>query len=792
VSSSETNSMFDCSLVVILIIFSSSFLILTISQSVTASSASGQTVEEKVNSVPFLLGNTNSANSTIDPVFDYNITSRHLYGCTFYEYHGYYCDPISNEFKSYAVLADYTKVASATREPTYIQAKYGKGILITGTHALESLRGDLLGEYNSSKFSIYVAVSPDNLNEFEGHPYRTLVAYKHGVYRDDLNRAGWIIETVPVNNSSVNNNTTKAVRFTVFDTNGNKVSPRDVNIPVDKISDIATTFDGRAVRIYLNGTLRSEVPFLGNYSGAVQVGSVEKQNNYFIVGGDAYCSCYLTSGIIDEVRYYNYSLTNQQIKQINSSPDILGKGLVGYWKFDGNLKDDSGLGNDLFYNTIIASMEFAPDGRLFFTEKNSGSIRVMMNDSVLPTPFATILNIHVDYEQGLLGLAIDPKFRENHFIYTYYNYEDEKTGNIYARLIRLIDDNNTGTDPVVLLDRIPAFKAGEHTGGALMFNPADDKLYITVGDAVNNWMAQNLSSLNGKVLRINRDGTIPSDNPFPNSPVFNYGHRNMYGIAFDDRGRGIVTEPGSASYDEINSVLKSGNYGWPSMPRPNNVPDPLTNDSSIKPLRSYYIPPNPTQAVYYNGDRFPEFKDSFIVGSFNGYLYIYKLSEDGKKLAREIQVRTAVYPSLEVVATAVSPKGEIYFGSYDIFKIKRIYNDSWSETMPIVKINSTNVKVSHLDYSNSKEELKINLQSAFGHGNLSVKIPKSLISQIPFNNSKSTNRLIESQIDYSVEVGKFNNYNTVNVEFESSPGKNLQMIINKQKFNLAIDAPTTR
>jgi hypothetical protein len=89
------------------------------------------------------------------------------------------------------------------------------------------------------------------------------------------------------------------------------------------------------------------------------------RDNFLTIAGDAYCTCYLASGIFDEVGYYNFSLNSEQVRQIKNSSQIIGKGLVGYWKFDGDLKDYSGFKNDLFYNTLIASMAFTPDGRLF-------------------------------------------------------------------------------------------------------------------------------------------------------------------------------------------------------------------------------------------------------------------------------------------------------------------------------------------------------------------------------------------------------------------------------------------
>ncbi len=712
-----------------------------------------------------------------------NFNLHYLYGCTHYEYEGYHCDPISNEFTSYGILAEYSNISSATREPDYVNAKFGKGIHTTGAHALESLRTKIIPEYNTSQFSVYVSISPDKYDKVLGNPYMTLVAYKHGVYRPDHNSAGWIMEFVPNNTT-----TSRAVRFTVFDTNGTGISPKDVVIPNETFSELTGTFDGKTVRLFVNGVLMSQVPFNGKYSGQVEKGIIEKRKNFLTVAGDAYCTCNLATGIFDEIRYYNYPLNADMVRNINSLGDVLGKGLVGYWKFDGNLKDQSEFRNDMFYNTLIASMEFAPDGRLFYTEKNSGNIRIMIDDSVLPRPFVSIPDVHVDYEQGLLGLAIDDKFRLNHFVYVYYNYKDENTGNIYAKIVRYTALNNRASDPLVILDKIPASSEGVHTGGALMFNPVDDKLYVTVGDAVENYRAENLSSLNGKTLRLNRDGTIPADNPFPNSPVYTYGHRNMFGLAFDERGHGIVTEPGSAIYDEINSQIKGGNYGWPELQRPNVAPDPLANDTSIKPLRSYYITANPTQAIYYNGDKYPELKGKFVVGSFRGNLYAYKISEDGKKLLEEIMIKADVYPSLEVVPIASAPNGEIYFGAYDIFKLTGLDLTSRVETMQTVAINATNVKVSNLNYSESEKELGLELTDLRKPtaASLSIKIPKTLVEDLPpsyafvsahGDNSSDT----KQKTDYPLEIDRHNNYNIMKIQFPTSAPEHLQITIEKSK-----------
>jgi glucose/arabinose dehydrogenase len=697
-------------------------------------------------------------------------TSHYLYGCTNYV-QAFHCDPISNKFQSYGVHANFTKITSATRQPSYVESKSETGIRISA-HSWDSLRANIIDAYNTNQFSIDLSFKPGKYDENLKNPYVTLASYRSGLKINDRDTAGWNIELIPNNSTSM-----KTVRFSVFNTNGSSLSPRTVDISIDKFSEIVGTFDGKTIRLFIDGILKSETPFIGNYSGKVD------HNNFLKIAGEPYCFCYglNDNSVLNEVRYYNYSLDEDQIKRINSQNDLLGRGLVGYWKFDGDLKDYSGFKNDMFYNTLIGSMAFAPDGRLFFSEKNSGNIRVMVNDTAIKAPFASIPNVYIDWEEGLLGLAIDSKFKDNHFIYVYYNYKDTDTGKIYARILRFTDIDNKGIDETVILDKIPASK-GYHTGGALAFNKIDDKLYVTVGDATRSVNCGNLpdstgeicpaqdpKSLLGKVLRINRDGTIPYDNPFPKSPVYNYGHRNMYGIAFDEQGHGIVTEAGQNSYDEINSLVKGGNYGWPTLQQADTAPNPLSPDSSIKPMRSYYISLPPTQATYYNGDKFPELKGMFIAGSFRGDLYAYKISEDGKKLLEELRLNTTVYPSKGVVATAVSPRGDIYFGAYDIFRLDKIELTHKGVMMIPVEIVTTNANVSNVNYSQNKG-ITLNLTNRNTQSTIAIKIPDSYFEgntvryECKCNNSHSQSTQTYNETQSRLDFRRLDDYGIMRIQ----------------------------
>lgn len=213
------------------------------------------------------------------------------------------------------------------------------------------------------------------------------------------------------------------------------------------------------------------------------------------------------------------------------------------------------------------AIDFAPDGRIFISER-PGSIRIVKDGALQPQPWIT-LEVAEQGESGLLGLALDPEFQENRFVYAAYTYRTPD-GRLQNRLVRLLDDiiSGKGIMDKVLLDNVAA--GNNHDGGRVKFGP-DGKLYWTMGDTFNSELAQDLSSLNGKILRLNPDGTIPEDNPFPNSPVYSYGHRNPQGLAWQPgTGHLYATEHGPSGFqgccrDEINYIEPGNNYGWPTI-----------------------------------------------------------------------------------------------------------------------------------------------------------------------------------------------------------------------------------
>ncbi len=204
------------------------------------------------------------------------------------------------------------------------------------------------------------------------------------------------------------------------------------------------------------------------------------------------------------------------------------------------------------------ALDFLPDGSIVFTER-AGRVRLIdVQEGLLPEPLLTLDEIAPRGEGGLLGIARHPDFARNQFLYLYYTYQDGD--GLSNRVVRFKKQGTVLLDPEIIIDGIPG--ANNHNGGRIKFGP-DGLLYITTGDAAVPDLAQDRSSLAGKILRLEDDGTVPSDNPFPGSPAYSFGHRNPQGLAWDAQGRLWATEHGSSATDELNLIQPGQNYGWP-------------------------------------------------------------------------------------------------------------------------------------------------------------------------------------------------------------------------------------
>jgi len=237
------------------------------------------------------------------------------------------------------------------------------------------------------------------------------------------------------------------------------------------------------------------------------------------------------------------------------------------------------------------AMAFAPDGRLFVCQQ-TGQLRVVKNGSLLATPFVT-LTVDSNGERGLLGIAFDPNFASNQFLYVYYTATAPAIHNRVSRFTASAanpDVAQAGSElPILDLNNLSG--ATNHNGGAIHFG-ADGKLYIAVGENANSANSQSVANLLGKILRINSDGTIPADNPttFPgiagsptgaNRAIWAVGLRNPFTFTFQPgTGRLFINDVGQSAQEEINDGIAGSNYGWSicegfCMPANANFRDPL-------------------------------------------------------------------------------------------------------------------------------------------------------------------------------------------------------------------------
>ncbi len=209
------------------------------------------------------------------------------------------------------------------------------------------------------------------------------------------------------------------------------------------------------------------------------------------------------------------------------------------------------------------ALDFTPDGRMLLTER-PGRIRIIRGDRLEPEAWMTLGDVDDELACGLLGLAVDPHFSKNRFVYVAYTYRTPR-GHLRDRLVRTREqaDGKGAVDRVLLEYGIPG--GSQHHGGCVKFGP-DGKIYWTTGDLGRPELSQDRNHLAGKILRLNRDGSVPSDNPFPGTPVYSYGHRNPQGLAWQPgTGHLYAVDHGPSFRDELNRVEAGGNYGWPEI-----------------------------------------------------------------------------------------------------------------------------------------------------------------------------------------------------------------------------------
>ncbi len=213
-----------------------------------------------------------------------------------------------------------------------------------------------------------------------------------------------------------------------------------------------------------------------------------------------------------------------------------------------------------------SSINFAPDGRMFFIEVWSGTIRIVEDGELLDEPFAELDIVTRDgfTEYGILGLALHPEFEDNGWVYAFHTVPDADNNPAEQRIVRLTADGNTAVDEEVIVDGLPYGPNCCHNGGRMIFGP-DGNLYVSLGDIEVESTSQDPDNVAGSILRYTEDGDVAEGNPFgDDNPVYAWGLRNPYGLTFHPETDELwITENGPDGYDEVNLIEAGENYGWP-------------------------------------------------------------------------------------------------------------------------------------------------------------------------------------------------------------------------------------
>lgn len=297
---------------------------------------------------------------------------------------------------------------------------------------------------------------------------------------------------------------------------------------------------------------------------------------------------------------------------------------------------------------------WGPDNFIWMTERG-GKISRVNPATGISSLIHTLSDIDARGEGGLLGMVLHPNFNSSPFVYLVYNYSS--AGNYLEKVVRLSYSAGKLANPEIIIDNIKA--ANIHNGSRLVI--VNDKLFITTGDAANTSLPQDNNFLSGKVLRLNLDGSLPTDNPFTGTAIWSRGHRNAQGLVYAN-GMLYSSEHGPDTDDEVNIIEKGRNYGWPNVRGFCNETAEMTecNSKNVKePIKAW----TPTIAVsgmdYYNNDYIPQFKNSLLVATLkNTRLIQLKLDSKGEAVTETNEFFNGQYGRMRDVC--VAPDGKVY------------------------------------------------------------------------------------------------------------------------------------
>ncbi|ABU56297.1 PQQ-dependent sugar dehydrogenase [Roseiflexus castenholzii] len=344
------------------------------------------------------------------------------------------------------------------------------------------------------------------------------------------------------------------------------------------------------------------------------------------------------------------------------------------------------------------SINFAPDGRLFFTARNSGRLYALNTATGNVQTFSGLppARFRAEQEAGMMGMALDPDFATNGWAYICYSFFDND-GNRRNRLSRFTVNPVSGavSGERVLIETMVG--ALYHNGCRVIVSPDNRYLFVSMGDATVPSLAQDLDSTGGKTFRIFKDGSIPTDNPFydngriPRSLIWTYGHRNHQGLAFHPTTGDLwSTEHGPEIMDELNVLIAGRNYGWGWGSGPHyclgtvncgSVPDFMPPVAVFNPERTVAT----SDMVFYTGSAFPEWSgDLFFVTLKTGRLYRLKI--DNRTIVEQEILIDGTYGRLRDVT--VGPDGFLYIStdetSAQLLRIRPTIERPYRVQLPLV------------------------------------------------------------------------------------------------------------